>query len=137
MRKSTFGTGNGQFARGHLTDRVFFWRSDFLHCDHRLYAGAHRKLEHIRTCIVPSRIKFPLCRPRLYGIDLCIQDAFMFAQWPSDEFTVRIHKSTVANVDPLIDIRLVSLLEGISIRNIALPLDNSASKNKDPPSFAI
>jgi hypothetical protein len=45
----------------------------------------------------------------LYGIDLRIQDAFLFAQWASDEFTVRIHNHTVAEVDSLIDIRVCGL----------------------------
>src|SRR5215211_8254237 len=103
MRKSVFGTANRGFIQCHLTELHVLWRSDFLSCDHRLYAGAHRELEHIRTCIVSSHIKFPLCRPYLYGINLRIQDAFLFAQWPSDEFTLRIHNRTVAAVDPLID----------------------------------
>jgi hypothetical protein len=49
----------------------------------------------------------------LYGIDLRIQDAFLFAQWASDEFTVRIHNHTVAEVDSLIDIRVCGLGPGL------------------------
>ena len=59
----------------------------------------------------------------------------MFAQWASDEFTLRIHNRTVADVDPLIDIRLVGLLEGVSIQNVTLSLDNAAPNDKDLPLY--
>jgi hypothetical protein len=134
MRKSIFGTAMAS-RRRHLTGLRVSWRCHFLRCDHRLKAGVHRELKYIRTCVVPSHIKFPLCRPQLYVINLRIQDAFLFAQWPSDEFTVRVHNRTVTNVDPLIDIRLIGLLEGISIRNIAFSLDDAASNDKDSPFY--
>ena len=49
---------------------------------------------------------------------------------PGDEFTVRIYNRIVADIVLFIDIRLVGLLEGISIRNITLSLDNATQDGR-------